>query len=82
MNTRFCTGTFGANLCAQSMLINKISASEFSRKFIKSALLVGDGITANIKDAGSSITKKKDVKKVTTHFSFFSKQLSTAIKEK
>ncbi len=39
---RFCT--FGANLHAQSVLINKISASEFSRKIIKSALLVGKGI--------------------------------------
>ncbi len=28
----FCT--FGADLCAQSVLRNKISASEFSRKFI------------------------------------------------
>ena len=33
--------TFGTNLYAQSMLINKISASELSQKFIKSALLVG-----------------------------------------
>ena len=32
---------FGANLYAQSVFINKISASELSRKFIKSALLVG-----------------------------------------
>ncbi len=37
--TRFCT--FGANLYAQSVLINKISASKLSRKFIKSVLLVG-----------------------------------------
>ncbi len=35
----FCT--FGTNLCAQSVQINKISASELSRKFIKTALLVG-----------------------------------------
>ncbi len=28
-------------LCAQSVIINKISASELRRKFIKSALLVG-----------------------------------------
>ena len=28
-------------LYAQSVLINKVSASELSRKFIKSALLVG-----------------------------------------
>ena len=33
--------TFGADYYAQSVLINKISASELSRKFIKSALLVG-----------------------------------------
>ena len=35
----FCT--FGADSCAQSVLINKLSASELSRKFIKGALLVG-----------------------------------------
>ncbi len=35
----FCS--FDANLYTQSMLINKISASQLSRKFIKSALLVG-----------------------------------------
>ncbi len=40
LHTRFCT--FGADLHAQSVLINKISASEISRKFINSALLVGD----------------------------------------
>ncbi len=33
--------TFGADLHAPSVLISKISASELSRKFIKSALLVG-----------------------------------------
>ena len=33
--------TFGANSYAQSVLINKIFASELSRKFSKSALLVG-----------------------------------------
>ncbi len=33
--------TFGTNLYAQSVLINKISSSELSWKFIKSALLVG-----------------------------------------
>ena len=38
-HTCFCT--FGANLRAQSVFINKISASELSRKLIKSALLVG-----------------------------------------
>ncbi len=35
----FCT--FGANLYAQSVLIDKISASELSLKFIMGALLVG-----------------------------------------
>ncbi len=39
LHTRFCT--FGADLYAQSVLSNKISASELSRKFIESALLVG-----------------------------------------
>ena len=38
-HTFFCT--LGADLYAQSVLINKISASELSRKLIKSALLVG-----------------------------------------
>ncbi len=38
-HTRFCT--FGTDLYAQSVIINNISASELSRKFIKSALLVG-----------------------------------------
>ncbi len=37
--TRFCL--FGVDLYAQSLLSKKISASEFSRKFIKSALLAG-----------------------------------------
>ncbi len=41
MHTHVCT--FGADLYAQSVIINKISASELSRKFIKSALLVGEG---------------------------------------
>ena len=36
LHTRFCT--FGADLYAQSVLINEISASELRRKFIKSAL--------------------------------------------
>ncbi len=39
LHTRF--GTFGTNLCAQLVLTNKISASELSRKIIKSTLLVG-----------------------------------------
>ncbi len=39
LHTRF--GTFGSDLHAQSALTNKISASELSRKFIKSAVLVG-----------------------------------------
>ena len=33
---------FGAALCAQSVLINNISAMELSRKFIKGELLVGE----------------------------------------
>ncbi len=39
LNTRFCT--LGADLYAQSVLTNKISLSELTRKFVKSALLVG-----------------------------------------
>ncbi len=39
LHTHFCT--FGTDLYAQSMLINRISASELSQKFIQSALLVG-----------------------------------------
>ncbi len=39
LHTRFCT--FGADLYARSVLINKIFASELGRKFVKSALLVG-----------------------------------------
>ncbi len=35
---RFCTS--GTDLHAQSVLVNKISASELRRKFIKSALLL------------------------------------------
>ncbi len=42
LHTRFCM--FSADLYAQSALINKISASELSRKFIKSVLLVGVGV--------------------------------------
>ncbi len=41
MQTRFCM--LGTNLHAQSVLVSKISASELSQKFIKSALLVGGG---------------------------------------
>ena len=33
---------FGADLHAQSVLVSKNSASDLSRKFIKSALLVGE----------------------------------------
>ena len=44
--SRFCT--FGADLHAQSALSNKISASELSRTFMKSALLVGLAENANI----------------------------------
>ena len=40
LHTRSCT--FGANLHAQSVISDKVSASELSRKFIKSALLVGE----------------------------------------
>ncbi len=39
LHTHFCM--FGADLYAQPVLINKTSASELSRKFIKSVLLVG-----------------------------------------
>ncbi len=40
---------FGADLYyAQSMLSNKISASELSRKFIKSALLVGISLSLSL----------------------------------
>ncbi len=41
----FCT--FGANLYAQLVLLNKILALELSRKFIKSALLVGHTLVAS-----------------------------------
>ena len=43
MRTRCIHGfcTLGADLYAQLVLTNKISASELRRKFIKSALLVG-----------------------------------------
>ncbi len=37
-----CFWTFGTDLYAQSALIDKISASELTRKFIESALLVGE----------------------------------------
>ena len=40
MHTRFFC-TFGTDLYAKSVFINKISALELSQKFIKSALLVG-----------------------------------------
>ncbi len=40
---------FGTDSYAQSVHINKISASELSRKFIKSALLVGEEVTAGNK---------------------------------
>ncbi len=39
--TPFCT--FGADFHAQSVLSDKISAPELSRKFIKGPLLVGFG---------------------------------------
>ena len=44
LHTRF--RTLGTDLYAQPVLINKISASELSRKFIKSVLLVGMTETA------------------------------------
>ena len=40
----FCT--FGADLYAQSVLFNQISASELSQNFLKSALLVGRHVLA------------------------------------
>ncbi len=42
----FCT--FGANFYAQSVLISKISASEISRKFIKSAIVGWVGLTVPV----------------------------------
>ena len=42
LHAHFCT--FGANLHAHSVLINNISASKLSRKFIKRALLVGQPV--------------------------------------
>ncbi len=52
LHTHFCT--FGADLCAQSVLSNKISASELRRKFIKSALLVGMPILVGSRHKKSS----------------------------
>ncbi len=40
--------TFGANLCAHSVLFKKISAAELSRKFIESALLVGQYVSLSM----------------------------------
>ncbi len=40
LHARFCTSG-RADLYVQSVLFNKISAAELSRKLIKSALLVG-----------------------------------------
>ncbi len=51
--THFCT--FGSDLHALSVLTNKISASEPSREFIKSALLVGS-CGRNEQRAPSSVT--------------------------
>ena len=39
LHARFCT--LGSDLYAQSVISNKITASELRRKFINSALLVG-----------------------------------------
>ena len=47
-----CTCVFtrlGANLHAQSALINKISASELGRKLAKSALLVGCNVSPPVR---------------------------------
>ncbi len=49
---RFCT--FGADLYAQSVLINKNSASELTRKFIKSAGLVGQAHLTCAYEIGAS----------------------------
>ena len=49
----FCK--IGADLHAQSVISNKISASELSRKLIKSALLVGSSQSSNDEE------KKKQV---------------------
>ncbi len=68
LSTRFCT--FGADLHAQSVLSNKISASELTRKFIKSALLVGTSIKKNI-----LVCREKEIKDLVarkTLGSFFS----------
>ena len=46
LHTRF--GTFGTELYAQSVLSNKISALELTRKFIKSALLVGFSVSFSL----------------------------------
>ncbi len=43
LRTRFFA-RFGADLYAQSVIINRISASELSWKFIESALLVGQAL--------------------------------------
>ncbi len=52
LRTSFCT--FGADLHAQSALINSISASELSGRFIKSALLVGENVFCTISDPCST----------------------------
>ena len=56
LHTWFCT--FGADLCAQSVLIIKISVSELSRKLTKSALLVGPA-DISISRHGRTEEKKK-----------------------
>ncbi len=55
--------TFGTDLHAQSVLSNKISASELRRKFIKSILLVGYLLFSRLKrrlinSAYSSMSKR------------------------
>ena len=44
--------SFGADLHAQSMLINKISASELGRKFVKSGLFGWVCVCENLHDDG------------------------------
>ena len=61
LHTRFCT--FGADLHAQPVLVNKIFASELSQKFIKTALLVGEeeGEEDKDKSSGCAVTEWVEV---------------------
>ncbi len=60
----------GADLYAQSVIINKISASELSRMFIKSALSVGHVVWVDV--VGTYYVRtmggKKEVVELTTPF--------------